>query len=1154
MALGLVGLVAKLTLLLLGAPTILLDDEPVQLDRRAALALLSYLALTRRPHSREALATLLAGDATPEAARKRLRNALTNLNEHGLAPFLAVDRQQVGLQPSASISLDVDRLDMLGSVSDAHDLAWVSDICDRELLAGLSMDDAPEFEEWLTREREHRRNQITTLVERYVEQLIWAGRNVDGIALARRLLAVEPWRETTHRQLIRLLARDGQLSAARAQVERCQNALAEELGIEPDAETLALAEQLHTGPITIRHNLPSPMGEDWLVGSETAIATAITHILDPSCRLLSLTGLGGIGKTSVALAAAQSIAAPSWLTEQLGFRNGIFFIDLRESSDTASDTREPAASQRLLAAIGLALGVVFYGRIDPLDQLVAYLESRRVLLVIDNLETLADGAGVLEDLLQRSVGVKVVVTTPEPLGLPQEHVIELKPLPVPATSDDVPSAPASQLLLRDAGRVGARIAESDWPDVVRVCRLTGGLPLAVKIAASALSTLTLPEVVAELATGKTLFDEPIDIRSSRSSMRSVVQAGMDALPTPERTALIRLAVFPATFNRDAAEAIGLSFGHLLALCKRSLVERDDAGRYDLHPVVRRVAAAELDERPEDARRARALHAAHFAELVTRIMPEFEHSRDGYETMSLEHANNRAAWDWGVAEGDVSLLEQLLDGLDSWCQRAGQHSTWATGVAAAISRLQDESADPRAGALLTRLHIASADGLLWHGEIETGLAHLREARVLAAPYDDLALDARISLAEGRLLRFRAGQAIETDETLQKARILARATQQPRIEAASLLAMSYAAHDNEEYRLSESYLRRAAAVFATIGDRHSLARTTLQQGRLGIVFGDFAGAQTHLEQSLSLAESFGDRFVEATSHVHLGIIDDVAHGHHRQADAHFDQAALIARLTGDPYLKGIVRRGQGRNAMRVGDFDRAKQYFGEALDIARTLDNTRALGDSVCCLAQLAIASGQDRVAIEQGQQALLLARDTGRRHAGASALLVLGRAHERLGSDVEAMSEYSQAVAIAEMLDLPYLMCDAMTGLASAAGSMGSTTLASRVARRVADYLLEHQLAGCEEPGWNTVVAYRALSGRDDERAADVLRMGGRLIAQRIAELPSGAARRYVDAYPERSVLLQLSGDSRLHKAAPSHLTIMPPAGMLADALERRKDG
>ncbi|HAX25842.1 MAG TPA: hypothetical protein DCX80_12505, partial [Chloroflexi bacterium] len=382
------------------------------------------------------------------------------------------------------------------------------------------------------------------------------------------------------------------------------------------------------------------------------------------------------------------------------------------------------------------------------------------------------------------------------------------------------------------------------------------------------------------------------------------------------------------------------------------------------------------------------------------------------------------------------------------------------------------------------------------------------------------EALLSLIEGRLLRFHRSSAISASDALQQARVLASVSRQPQVEARSLLELSYSAYDSEDYRLSTTYLQRAARLYHMLNDRHALARTTLQQARLHEVTGAFAAAQTEFEQSLRIATLLGDRSVEAFSLLELGIIHDVALGRHADADDYFDQASEIAQLTGDPHLDGNIQRARGRNAMRVGMFDHARRHFDHALDRAIDVRNDRAIGHSFACLAQLALAAGDRDTAIDRAQQALQIARDTGRQHAQATLQLVLGGAHEQHGDGISALSAYAQSLALAELLAIPHIACDALTGIANVSLSNDSFDLAGRVARQVADHLLQRRLAGCEEPGRNILVTYRALTSTGDQLASEVLRAGALLISQRAARLPAQQGRRYVAAYADRATILR----------------------------------
>ena len=1113
---------ATLELRLLGVPDVILDGEPVHLNRRPSLGLLAYLAVTRRSHTREDLTALLAGELPTDAARKRLRNALADLVNHGLGPFLEINRRSIGLRPSERVTIDVDRLDAMLSNhgrEKTDDFDWASARCDHEFLSGLDMDDAPGFETWLAWERIQRRRQLTTVVDRILESLLWSGQHQRGIDLARRLLVVEPWHEPAHRMLIRMLAREGQLAAAREQHALCREALATDLGIEPQAETVALIDQLRAEPSVIRNNLPSVSAVDGLIGRRESIDTITRCLVDPACRLVSLVGIGGIGKTSVAIAAARRIAIPAWIIHEHPFADGVYLIELHQSPAIDPRMNEADAGDRLMAAIAQALEIPSSDRGNQLDQIVSFLQSRRLLLVLDDVDEAGGAETVIAGILGNAPRVTVVTTSQSALGLADEWTIELAMLPVPTTAQEAETTPASQLLLHAARQAGVVVSESDWPDIVQICRLVGGMPLALTIAASALIAMSPADVARELAHGTALF-ETVATPHGRATIRSAFNAAIDGLAQPQRDSLPRLAVFPTTFDRAAAIAVGLTFPDLLALSRRSLLERDAHGRYALHPLVRRLAVERLVERPDVERDARSLHAAHFAAFTNQVAPSIDRSDDAPATIARDLANIQAAWDWSVETSNLQQLQQLFDGLDAWSRRAGLYDDWYRRIERAISRLRGHSDDPARAALLTRLFAGAADICVWQGDPERGLAHIADARKITEQGGSFEVEALLSLIEGRLLRFHRSSAISASDALQQARVLASVSRQPQVEARSLLELSYSAYDSEDYRLSTTYLQRAARLYHMLNDRHALARTTLQQARLHEVTGAFAAAQTEFEQSLRIATLLGDRSVEAFSLLELGIIHDVALGRHADADDYFDQASEIAQLTGDPHLDGNIQRARGRNAMRVGMFDHARRHFDHALDRAIDVRNDRAIGHSFACLAQLALAAGDRDTAIDRAQQALQIARDTGRQHAQATLQLVLGGAHEQHGDGISALSAYAQSLALAELLAIPHIACDALTGIANVSLSNDSFDLAGRVARQVADHLLQRRLAGCEEPGRNILVTYRALTSTGDQLASEVLRAGALLISQRAARLPAQQGRRYVAAYADRATILR----------------------------------
>ena len=291
------AVMSELRLRLMGTPEVRLDGVRLSIQRRRALALLAFLAVTGRPHRREVLATLLAGDAAEAQAHKHLSNALTDLRA-ALGEYLVVERQTVAFDCDRPYWLDVAAIrSLLADGIPAGDVGAVQravDLYQDEFLAGLVLPDAPAFDEWLTLQREQLGQLLVRGLQTAIDHHARDGTAAEGIAAAQRLLAEDPWREEAHRQLMALLAASGQRSAALSQYEICRRVLAEELGVEPAAETRALYERLRSEPVAAPHNLPPAPAP--LVGREAELDLLAQRLSEPASPVLSVVGPGRRGQ------------------------------------------------------------------------------------------------------------------------------------------------------------------------------------------------------------------------------------------------------------------------------------------------------------------------------------------------------------------------------------------------------------------------------------------------------------------------------------------------------------------------------------------------------------------------------------------------------------------------------------------------------------------------------------------------------------------------------------------------------------------------------------------------------------------------------------------------------------------------------------------
>ena len=337
--------IQTLSIQMFGGVAIRLGDSPhpLRFETRSVDALLIYLACQQRPVSRDFLAELLWPERTQKQARANLRLALHRLR-HILAPYLVATPQSIALAANAPIQ--IDSLRFFAHLA-AGQLVEATELYQGDFLDGFYLDGSPAFEQWLLLERQRWRTLAIAAYQQRIGQLTDQGAHGTAITVAQQLLHLDPLHEPTHRQLMRLLAQDGQRSAALAQYERCRQLLQRELDVTPDESTTALAEQLRTNDListiyTSELSTPSADNDKLqsqihsrksynllpqptpFIGRELELVQIDHLLISPDCRLLTLLGVGGMGKTRLAIEAAQRQTA--------NFADGICFVSLAEVS------------------------------------------------------------------------------------------------------------------------------------------------------------------------------------------------------------------------------------------------------------------------------------------------------------------------------------------------------------------------------------------------------------------------------------------------------------------------------------------------------------------------------------------------------------------------------------------------------------------------------------------------------------------------------------------------------------------------------------------------------------------------------------------------------------------------------------------------------
>jgi DNA-binding SARP family transcriptional activator len=438
----------------LGGLTIQRDHTPMTgFISRKVEALFVYLLCERREHPREVLAEFFWDDLPQARSLANLRMALSSLQQQ-LAPYLIATRQTLAINPEQTVWLDVSELD---AALDSAEQIWARSgrlprsgvlkleetlkLYRGDFLAGFHIRDSRGFEDWKLIEQERLRGRMIAALDRIVQQHLERGEYGEGIEHVNRLLQLDPLREKAHRQMMRLQVGVGHRSAAAAQYETCRRILQAELQVEPDAETTALYQQIMQGVVEVvpqraqvRHNLP--LSATPFIERPTEQMQIAARLDDPACRLLTLVGAGGTGKTRLALNAA--------LARVEDHADGVYVISLAPVEDP----------QYIASTIAATLKVKTGA--EPLNDLVEFLRDKYTLLVLDNFEHLIEGTSIVDQILRGTKWLKCVVTSRERLNLHEEWLLPIGGLEFPAAAGnghDIEQYGAVKLFVQSAQRV-----------------------------------------------------------------------------------------------------------------------------------------------------------------------------------------------------------------------------------------------------------------------------------------------------------------------------------------------------------------------------------------------------------------------------------------------------------------------------------------------------------------------------------------------------------------------------------------------------------------------------------------------------------------------------------------------------------------------------
>ncbi len=711
-------------------------------------------------------------------------------------------------------------------------------------------------------------------------------------------------------------------------------------------------------------NLPRSLTP--FIGREPELEALSRLLADPQCSLLTIVGPGGVGKTRLAIEAAQQ-------ARQL-FPDGVWFVSLAYLNSPVL----------IVSTVADALDFKFQDPSNPQAQLLQYLCSKKALLVLDNAEHLLDGVGLFTEILKDCPQVKLLVTSRERLSLLSEWVFEVQGLPVPpgCEVEQFEAYSSVALFLKSARRVqaGFELREADRQWVLKICQIMEGMPLGIELSAAWVGLLSCEEIAREISHNLDFLAVSMrDLPERHRSLRATLDHSWKLLSEEEKLILSRLAVFHGRFSREAAHEIcGANLAVLSSLRNKSLLSRSDRDDYGLHGIIRQYVGQKLAENPDEDEHVKDRHASYYVQCLANWEKALQSSRQMESLHEIARSIDNLSQGW----------KQMIT---NCCSRTGKRAPFCADLLhSALFSLS----------MFYEIRCRSLEAIALLGEsvdcmktVQAEFEGTEDGPCFTSVLGDITAYLGLHYYYISQRETAREYLLEAIQLLEKSRSRIEKTR-----AQDLLAWIYAFHGN--FQEAADMILQCREVFREEGETWWYVSSTSHLAFCYLGLGKLQESEALFQEGLKLVEP-GDLYTELPLRNQYGYLL-ILRNDFASAERLLQDGLPLSYRFGNFRETAVFLVYLGRVNLALQRFDLAEEYLQKSLNLLIEIGETRELavyrlylGRCYAARSELSAARAQFRLAIKEGQE-------SGRIYLVHSGLVDLARAYLAEGRKEKAL--------------------------------------------------------------------------------------------------------------------------------------------------------